>query len=80
MMITPQELLDTTIAQLRTLVAFLEDQLGASNQSQSVALETRACREIMHALTDLLRKLQAARHAKPTPHGNAWHEGCEAGQ
>jgi len=47
MMITPAELLDTSIAQLETLAAFLGDQLGdRSARAASSTSETRACEEI----------------------------------
>ena len=52
MTITPPELLDTSIAQLQTLVAFLDDQLSCT---ESAALETRACKEISQALCLLIR-------------------------
>lgn len=52
MTITPPELLDTSIAQLQTLVAFLDDQLS---WTESAALETRACKEIARSLCLLIR-------------------------
>lgn len=58
MTITPPELLNTSIAQLQTLVAFLEDQLGWSD---SAARETRACKEIARSLCSLIRAHQALR-------------------
>jgi hypothetical protein len=63
MMITPGELLDTSIAQLQTLVAFLGDQLGDRNERPEPAtLEARACEEILLSLSVLIPKLEAARH------------------
>jgi len=60
---TPRELLDTSIAQLQTLTAFLGDQLTASaRQSGSPATpEIRACEEILVSLGALILKVQAAR-------------------
>ena len=56
MTITPRELLDTSIGQLRTLVAFLSDQLSCT---ESAALETRACEEIARSLSLVIRAHQA---------------------
>jgi hypothetical protein len=53
--ITPLELLATSIAQLQTLVAFLDDQL---TWTESGALETRACKEIARSLCLLIRTHQ----------------------
>jgi hypothetical protein len=53
---TPLELLDTSIAQLRTLVAFLDDQLSDANPAQ---IETRACKEIARSLGVLIRAHEA---------------------
>jgi hypothetical protein len=63
MMTTPGELLDTSIAQLQMLTAFLGDQLGESAQvSQSPATpEIRACKEILASLGALIVKLQTER-------------------
>jgi hypothetical protein len=61
MMITPAELLDTSIAQLQTLVAFLGDQLGdGSARSASSTSEARACEEILRSLSTLILKLETA--------------------
>ena len=66
MMITPGELLDTSIGQLQTLVAFLGDQLGGRNEQPELAtLEARACEEILLSLSVLIPKLEAARHMTP---------------
>jgi hypothetical protein len=65
MMITHEELLDTSIAQLRTLAAFLAEQLGdSSERPQCVTSETYACKEILLSLSVLIPKLQAARHVR----------------
>ena len=55
LLVSPQELLDTSLAQLQTLSAFLRDHLGADDhRAGSAALETRVCEEIMHSLDDLI--------------------------
>jgi hypothetical protein len=59
MTITPLELLDTSIGQLQTLVAFLDDQLS---WTESTALEACACKEIARSLCSLIRTHEAARH------------------
>jgi len=58
MTITPLELLDTSIAQLQTLVAFLDEQLGST---EFATVETRACKEIARSLCILIRTHQAPR-------------------
>lgn len=72
MMITPPELLNTSIAQLQTLVAFLEDQLSWID---SAARETRACRELARSLCSLIRAHEAPPWAPRVSVPNA-----EAGQ
>jgi hypothetical protein len=58
MIITPGELLDTSMAQLQTLAAFLADQLGdCSDQPELATAEARACREILLSLSVLILKL-----------------------
>ena len=67
MTITPRELLDTSIAQLQTLAAFLSEQLPQTRASpcvHSAALEILACREALVSLNDLIPKLQVARCAE----------------
>ena len=56
MTMTPLELLDTAIAQLQTLVTFLDDQLC---WTESAASETRACAEIARSLRLLIRDHRA---------------------
>jgi pimeloyl-ACP methyl ester carboxylesterase len=66
MTMTPRDLLDTSVAQLETLVAFLSDQLGETGGSppmQSDALELRACKEVLFSLSVLIPKVQVARRA-----------------
>jgi hypothetical protein len=68
MTITPRELLDTSIAQLETLAAFLSDQLGETGGKppmQSDALEVLACREVLFSLSFLIHKAQVAHCAGP---------------
>jgi len=66
MMITAGELLDTSIAQLRALVAFLGDQLGDNSvRPERATPEARACNEILISLSVLILKLQATRHLTP---------------
>lgn len=64
-MITPRELLDTSIAQLATLVRFLGEQLREGREgAERDAAETRACREIVRSLSVLILGLQAAGHVR----------------
>jgi hypothetical protein len=63
MTITARELLDTSIAQLRILAAFLGDELGEFRVRSDVASpEARACKEILLTISVLIPKLQAARY------------------
>ena len=62
MMITHQELLETSIAQLQTLAAFLKDQLGGSGQTPH-ASEAKACREVLRRLSELIHLTEAARNS-----------------
>ena len=57
-MITPRELLETSIAQLKTLAAFLSDQLA--DAADGVAFETRACKEILRAVSGLIDSHQGS--------------------
>jgi hypothetical protein len=58
---TPRELLDTSIAQLQMLTAFLGDQLADSavESKSSDTPEIVACREILVSLAALMAKAQA---------------------
>jgi hypothetical protein len=58
-MITRRELLETSIAQLRTLANFLSDQLRET-ADRSTASETRACKEILHAVDTLIQTHESA--------------------
>ena len=60
MTITPNELLDTSIAQLRTLAAFLREQL-TQGADRMPSAQTRACKELLSSLSALILRLQAAR-------------------
>jgi hypothetical protein len=61
MIATPRELLDTSIAQLQMLTAFLGDQLAnrAVESKASDTPEVLACREILVSLGALLVRVQA---------------------
>ena len=60
MAITPLELFDTSIAQLQTLVAFLDEQLDGT---EFATAESFACKEIARSLGVLIRTCQAERLA-----------------
>ena len=64
MTISPRLLLETSIAQLQTLAAFLSEEMSEYRQRTIVASspETRACKEILLTISVLIPKLQAARH------------------
>jgi len=64
MIATPRELLDTSIAQLQTLTAFLGDQLGENAVALDATAEIRACQEILVSLGALILKVQAARRVR----------------
>ena len=59
MFITPQEVLDTSVAQLETLAAFLREQLDESiDEPARVTNETRACKEILGSLRVLILRIR----------------------
>jgi hypothetical protein len=64
MMISTQDLLDTSVGQLRTLTAFLDEQLyqrdGGSERATSA---TNACNEILQSLRGLIVRVQGIRPA-----------------
>jgi len=63
MTLTPDVLLDTSIAQLRTLASFLAEEMGELREKAEPAnLEARACKEILLTISVLIPKLQAARY------------------
>jgi len=77
MTITPNELLDTSIAQLRTLTAFLREQLAnGADRTPSTAAQARACRELLGSLSALILRLQTARQASTDP-GESEHAGAK---
>ena len=70
MTITPGELLETSVAQLRTLVAFLGEQLDGSARgatAQSGMLEVRACQNILVSLTVVLQDAPALDPSMSSP-------------
>ena len=59
MLITPQEVLDTSVAQLETLAAFLCEQLDESiDDPRHSTRETRACKEILGSLRVLILRVR----------------------
>jgi hypothetical protein len=73
MLITPQEVLDTSVAQLETLAAFLCEQLDESiDDHRSVTRETRACKEILGSLRVLILRV-SPRERCPTGVGLSKH-------
>jgi hypothetical protein len=59
MLITPQEVLDTSVAQLETLAAFLREQIDESvDDRRHVTKETRACKEILGSLRILILRVR----------------------
>lgn len=61
-MISTQELLDTSVAQLRTLSAFLDEQLcQRDGGSVRARRETKACNEILQSLRGLIKRVQGTR-------------------
>jgi hypothetical protein len=63
MTITPRVLLDTSIAQLQMLAAFLADELGEyRHRSEVASVEARACKEALLSVSALIPRLQAARY------------------
>ena len=65
-MIAPQELLYMSLAQLRTLAAFLDEQLGeGGGEPDYLAPETHTCNEILRSLQGLIMRAQAASRAPP---------------
>jgi hypothetical protein len=54
LLISPRELLDTSVAQLRVLTAFLHDHLSAEGPRAGSLPETRVCEELMRSLDELI--------------------------
>jgi hypothetical protein len=63
MTITTRELLDTSSANLRTLAAFLAEQLDESVAGSEVTVELHACREVLRSLRALIPKIEAVTRA-----------------
>jgi hypothetical protein len=59
----PSVLIDTSIANLRTLAIFFAHELGNCSRTAPVpSPEARACREALLTISVLIPKLQAARY------------------
>jgi len=59
MLITPREMLDTSVAQLETLAAFLGEQLGEDGDGPGHgATEICACNEILGSLRALILRVR----------------------
>ena len=65
MPITPREMLDTSVAQLETLVAFIGEQLGEGTETGHDPEDVGACKEILGCLRTLLRSVRT-RQRYPT--------------
>jgi len=64
MMITAQDLLDTSVGQLRTLTAFLDEQLHQRDGGRERATSaTNACNEILQSLRELIVRVHSTRPA-----------------
>jgi hypothetical protein len=64
MMISTQDLLDTSVGQLRTLTAFLDEQLYQRDGGWERATSaTNACNEILQSLRELIVRVQGTRPA-----------------
>jgi hypothetical protein len=64
MMISTQDLLDTSVGQLRTLTAFLDEQLYQHDGGwERAASATNACNEILQSLRELIVRVQGIRPA-----------------
>ena len=67
-MIEPQDLLDTSIAQIQTLTAFLREQLvERGGEPESETAVSRACNEILADLTVLMLRIRRRREAEAGP-------------
>ncbi|HEY4370033.1 MAG TPA: hypothetical protein VGN07_22565 [Steroidobacteraceae bacterium] len=76
-MLGPTVLLETSIAQLRTLASFLAEQIGTAAEQEERTAEARACKELLLSISVLLPKLQAAKYVLPADLGDA-HCGDES--
>ena len=86
MMTSTQDLLDTSVGQLRTLTAFLDEQLGQrASRSDHPTSATNACNELLQSLRELIRRVQSIRPAPwtachpfadlPDPSPKRWRSG-----
>ena len=84
MTLTPHDVLDISIGQLKTLAAFLAEEMGvARERAGAVTPEARACKEVLLTISVLIPKLHAARSVIPReaiPSNRSGPcEGCEEG-
>jgi hypothetical protein len=62
---TPREILDTSVAQLETLAAFMHEQLDlVIHDPEPLAAETRACDEILGSLNVLIFRVNRYYHCE----------------
>ena len=62
MIISAQDLLDTSVGQLRMLTAFLDEQLyQREDGSERATSATKACNEILQSLKGLMVRVQSHR-------------------
>ena len=79
MTLTPHVLLDTSIAQLRTLASFLAEEMSVIREpADDPTPEARACKEILLTISVLIPKLQAARYVMPKGQEFGGTGRCEA--
>ena len=77
-MMAPPELLDISIGHIRTLTAFLREQLGeGSGGSESETAESRACNEILAYLTVVVLRLEA--QILISVMASSWRVTCQRG-
>jgi len=64
MMTTTQDLLDTSVGQLRTLTAFLDEQLcQRASGAERATSATNACNELLQSLRRLIVRVESIRPA-----------------
>jgi hypothetical protein len=66
-MLKPQDLLDTSIAQIQTLAAFLREQLAEGDESEPKTADSRACSEILADLTVLMQRIRRRNEVRSGP-------------
>ena len=80
-MIAARELLETSIGQIRTLTAFLREQVGeGSDGLESETAASRACDEILAYLTVLIVRVEGAGPNFSRGLGLAGHGAARVGQ